>query len=137
MTLPSVARAHPHDLVLQDVLQRIHAMHTHVADRPATGQRRIGEPFARMRLAQVGKFGSRENRPSDLSRRNPLPKTRHAVFETKNVGDTQQHPGTSRRLDHPPCFACIHGHWLLAQHGLPVFNGGQHIRQMQRIRSRD
>src|SRR5215472_9921255 len=89
LLVPHAPRSQANDSILQDVLQCIDAMHAHIADGPAARQRRISQPLARMRLAKVRELGSRENRPSDLSSRDPLSKTRHAIFETKNMCDTQ------------------------------------------------
>src|SRR5205807_922791 len=79
------------------------------------------------------KFRSGKDRPANLSSGNTFSQASSAALKAKYLGDSQKHVALSRGLYHLPAFFRIHGHRLLAEHRLAMFNGDKNIPKMKRI----
>ena len=82
-------RAHSQNFVLQNVTQRIDAMHPHIGNGTATGHGWVVKPGSRMATCCLKrKFRSRKNRPTDLAACNTFAEASRAVFKSENLSDT-------------------------------------------------
>ncbi len=131
-------RAHPHDFILKDVTQRVHAVDADIGNGSTAGHGGIIDPGSGVSGSRgEGKFGARENNLADLSGGHPVAQTSRALLEAKNLGNAQQQLCAAGRFYHRAAFTSADAHGLFTQHRLATAQSKLHVGQVAGIGSGD